>query len=252
MLLRRLDIAADEIPLSVLKREQDRIIAELDQVNRRIDAHFGDYADARAHLDDALGLLTNCADIYTRCDDTNRRLCNQAFFTKVYIDEDNELRVEYNRPFEMLLDPQVNANALDWVQDSDKARTRANDSIGKGSSLVRGVEPTGLEPVTPCLQSRCATNCAKAPRAARSGRCAIGAASRGRCRTAGDSGADVLGVLRGGIEVCELRLGLGPEVLGAVGLDLAPDQQARDSGACEEQEGRQELLHQILRCWEWA
>ena len=131
---------ADEIPLSVLKREQDRIIAELDQVTHRIDAHFGDYADARAHLDDALGLLTNCADIYTRCDDTNRRLCNQAFFTKVYIDEDNELRVEHNRPFEMLLDPQVNANALNWVQDSDKARTRANDSIGKGTSLVRGVE----------------------------------------------------------------------------------------------------------------
>src|SRR5699024_4789239 len=25
------------------------------------------------------------------------------------------------------------------------------------------VEPTGLEPVTPCLQSRCATNCAMAP-----------------------------------------------------------------------------------------
>ena|SRR5829696_9307380 len=26
------------------------------------------------------------------------------------------------------------------------------------------VEPTGLEPVTPCLQSKCATNCAMAPR----------------------------------------------------------------------------------------
>ena len=85
---------ADAIPLSVLKREQDRIVAELDQVTRRIDAHFGD----------ALGLLANCADIYARCDDTNRRLCNQAFFTKVFIDEDNELRVEHNRPFEMLLD----------------------------------------------------------------------------------------------------------------------------------------------------
>lgn len=35
------------------------------------------YADARAHLDDALGLLANCADIYRRCDDTNRRLCNR-------------------------------------------------------------------------------------------------------------------------------------------------------------------------------
>ena len=40
---------ADAIPLSVLKREQDRI-----------DAH---YAEARAHLDDALCLLANCADI---------------------------------------------------------------------------------------------------------------------------------------------------------------------------------------------
>ncbi|WP_152024509.1 hypothetical protein [Tessaracoccus flavescens] len=131
---------ADAIPLSVLKREQDRIVAELDQVTRRIDAHFGDYADARAHLDDALGLLANCADIYARCDDTNRRLCNQAFFTRVFIDEDNELRVEHNRPFEMLLDPQVNANALTWAADMNKARTSANVSIGKGSSLVRGVD----------------------------------------------------------------------------------------------------------------
>src|ERR1700756_2909821 len=28
---------------------------------------------------------------------------------------------------------------------------------------TREVEPRGLEPLTPCLQSRCATNCAKAP-----------------------------------------------------------------------------------------
>lgn len=56
---------ADAIPLTVLKLEQDRITAELDKVTRRIDAHYGDYADARAHLDDALGLLANCADIYS-------------------------------------------------------------------------------------------------------------------------------------------------------------------------------------------
>ena len=155
---------ADAIPLSVLKREQDRIVAELDQVTRRIDAHHGDYADARAHLDDALGLLTNCADIYARCDDTNRRLCNQAFFTKVFIDEDNELRVEHNRPFEMLLDPQVNANALTWAADADNARTSTNVSVGKGSSLVRGVELGGFEPPTFSLRTRRATNCAIAPR----------------------------------------------------------------------------------------
>ena len=155
---------ADAVPLAVLKREQNRILGELDSLNRRIDAHHGDYTDARANLDDALNLLADCADIYSRCDDANRRLCNQAFFTKVYIDEDDDLRVENNRPFEMLLDPEVNANALNWVQNADKARTPANDSIGKGSSLVRGVELRGLEPLTPSLRTRCATSCATAPR----------------------------------------------------------------------------------------
>ncbi len=89
-----------------------------------------------------------------------------GLFTKVYIDEDDEIRVENNRPFEMLLDPEVNANALNWAQNADKARTPANDSVGKGSSLVRGVELTGLEPVTPSLRTRCATSCATAPEAA--------------------------------------------------------------------------------------
>ena len=72
----------------------------------------------------------------------------KAFFTKVFIDEDNELRVEHNRPFEMLLDPQVNANALTWAADANKARTSTNVSVGKGSSLVRGVGRAGLEPAT--------------------------------------------------------------------------------------------------------
>ena len=146
---------ADAIPLAVLKREQGRITGELDQVNRRLDAHQGEYTDARAHLDDALNLLGNCADIYARCDDANRRLCNQAFFTKVYIEEDDELRVENNRPFEMLLDPEVNANALTWAADTDKARTPAIDSVGQGSSLVRCVPPAGLEPATYGLEGRC-------------------------------------------------------------------------------------------------
>ncbi|MFC6354950.1 hypothetical protein [Luethyella okanaganae] len=35
-------------------------------------------------------------------------LCNQ------HVDEDEGLRVENNRPFEMPLDPEVNANALTW------------------------------------------------------------------------------------------------------------------------------------------
>ena len=63
----------------------------------------------------------------------------------------------------MLLDPQVNANALTWAADMNKARTSANVSIGKGSSLVRAVELRGFEPLTFSLRTRRATNCAIAP-----------------------------------------------------------------------------------------
>lgn len=59
-----------------------------------------------------MNLLEHHADIYARCDDANRRLCNQAFFTKIYIYEDRDVRIDTARPFEILLDPEVNADAL--------------------------------------------------------------------------------------------------------------------------------------------
>ena len=52
---------------------------------------------------------------------------------------------EHNRPFEMLLDPQVNPNALTWAA-TDKARTSTDIDAGVGSSHVRGVGAEGLEP----------------------------------------------------------------------------------------------------------
>ena len=75
-----------------------------------------------------------------------------------HIDEDDQLRVENNRPFEMHPDPQINANALTWAQDSNKARIET-----KGSSLVRGVEHRGFEPLTSSMPWKRATNCANAP-----------------------------------------------------------------------------------------
>ncbi len=57
----------------------------------------------------------------------------------------------------MLLDPQVNANALTWAADAHKARTSTNISVGKGSSLVRAVGRRGLEPRTLGLKVPCST-----------------------------------------------------------------------------------------------
>ncbi len=155
---------AGAVPLNVLKSEQDRISTELDQINHQLDAQHRDYADARKHLDEALDILENCAAIYSRCDDTNRRMCNQALFTKIYIDEDNTLRPEHARAYEVLVDPELNGNALTWAEKSHKVQTPARISTGQCLNLVRRVELWGFEPQTSSMPWKRATNCAIAPR----------------------------------------------------------------------------------------
>ena len=36
--------------------------------------------------------MSNVADSYAKADDANRRLCNQALFKAIYVDEDNDAR----------------------------------------------------------------------------------------------------------------------------------------------------------------
>lgn len=68
----------------------------------------------------------------------SRRLCNQTFFTRIAIDDADELRVANDWPFEMLLTREVSTNALNWAENGDEARTPANDFVGEGSSRASG------------------------------------------------------------------------------------------------------------------
>lgn len=125
---------AGAVPLELLKREQDRITASLETIQNWIDAHHGEYAFARANLDDSLTLLSNAADIYKTADDANRRLCNQALFKAIYIDEDNDVRVGYKTPYDGLSVEGLQADALTWAAEAKKlgqARTST-----KGGPLV--------------------------------------------------------------------------------------------------------------------
>ena len=128
---------AGAIPLDLLKKEQDRITASLETIAYRIAAHHGHYADARANLDDSLELLSNVADIYANADDANRRLCNQALFKAIYIDEDNDVRVGYRTPYDGLSDADLQADALTWAAEAKKegqVRTSSKDGPLVGSS----------------------------------------------------------------------------------------------------------------------
>ena len=152
---------ADAIPLPVLKKERARINAELDHLSSRLERHHGEYADAKAVLTRCLDLLDNLAGLYARCDDLTRRLCNQALFSKVYVEDDQTLRPEHTQPFELLLDPEIQASALTWaktarggVQKCIEAQTPADPSSAEGLSLVRMATLTRLELATSAVTGR--------------------------------------------------------------------------------------------------
>lgn len=153
---------AGAVPLELLKREQDRIMASLETIKNRIDAHHGEYAFARANLDDSLTLLSNAADIYKTADDANRRLCNQALFKAIYVDEDNVVRVGYKTPYDGLSIEGLQADALTWAAEAKKlgqvrTSTRGGPLVGS-SNLTHLGWVTGLEPATAWTTTRSSTN----------------------------------------------------------------------------------------------
>jgi hypothetical protein len=66
------------------------------------------------HINHCLELAADVSRIYAGCDDQTRRLCNQAFFTKIYIDEDNTMRPVAAEPFNIILDPDKAREAHEW------------------------------------------------------------------------------------------------------------------------------------------
>jgi len=83
--------------------------------------------------------LANVAGIHRRCDDANRRVCNQAFFTANYLDDDGDPRVTYQQPYDALCDPEVQANALNWA-----AETQKSDEVQTRTGVVPPVEGLNL------------------------------------------------------------------------------------------------------------
>ena len=90
---------ADAIDLDALKRHQDRIRAGLADVNRRAVEHSEHHTGGRAFLHDSLRLLTDAHHAYTHSGDADRRIANQAFYTRMDITDDEQLRPTLAEPF---------------------------------------------------------------------------------------------------------------------------------------------------------
>ena len=148
---------ADAIDLPTLKRHQDRIRAGLADIEQRLREHDEQHVGGRAFLHDSLRLLTDAHHAYAHSDDGNRRLANQAFYARLEITEDEQLRPRLAEPFATIV------QATTGGKEAEREHPTYYDVACSRKTLW--VELRGLEPLTPCLQSRCATNCAIAPQA---------------------------------------------------------------------------------------
>jgi len=128
---------AGAIPLDLLKTEQDRIAGQLMRIQEQLADAEANYEQARTTLVDTLDLTRDCHAAYLEAGDSTRRLFNQAFFAKIYIDEDDEtrertVRVDYNQPFDDLLSRLVPARVH---HELDQEQTAHRDIPMGGSSV---------------------------------------------------------------------------------------------------------------------
>ena len=150
---------ADAIDLDTLKRHQDRIRAGLADVNRRLSEHSEHHTGGRAFLHDSLRLLTDAHHAYKYSGDTDRRIANQAFYTRLDITDDEQLRPTLAEPFATIF-----REAHDSGDEGKEAKREHSTSFDvECSRKTLWVDLRGLEPLTPCMPCRCATSCATDP-----------------------------------------------------------------------------------------
>ncbi len=139
---------ADAIDLPTLKRHQDRIRAGLADIEHRLREHDEQHVGGRAFLHDSLRLLTDAHHAYAHSDDGSRRLANQAFYTRLEITEDEQLRPRLAEPFVTIV--REATGGKDAERDASTGAATGNSDVAcSRKTLWVGAE--GLEPPTPCL-----------------------------------------------------------------------------------------------------
>lgn len=131
---------ADAIDLPTLKRHQDRIRTGLADIEQRLSEHDEKHAGARAFLHDSLRLLTNAHRAYAHSGDSDRRLANQAFYTRFEITEDEELRPHLAEPFATIVTEAAGG------KKTEREHSTSTDVACSRKALWVG--PAGIEPTT--------------------------------------------------------------------------------------------------------
>lgn len=150
---------ADAIPVDLLKSEQDRIQNALGAIQTRLDSLHSRYADAREGLEDMLAVLTDLQGLYLRCEPAERRFLNQALFTRIIVDENENVELQPQAGVDTVTSQRINTYSAGPVATTKMPRIQA----GQVSTFELLVDLRGFEPLTSSLRTKRATNCATGP-----------------------------------------------------------------------------------------
>ncbi len=129
------------VPLDLMKEEQDKIARRLAFLDAQINAGDIEYDQAKAHLDDFLTLAGDCHKLYMSIDDSLRRIAIQAFFDKLYVQDDNHINGQPCEPFNILFDPDVQQLA---IKRQRAVKTGTQTDFVDGLNIDHLVGPKGL------------------------------------------------------------------------------------------------------------
>ena len=135
---------ADAIDLPTLKRHQDRIRAGLADIEHRLREHDEHHTGGRAFLHHSLRLLTDAHHAYKHSNDGNRRLANQAFYTRLEITEDEQLRPRLAEPFATIVHEATGGKEAEREHStsSDVACSRKTHWVGVPDNALTGAFAT--------------------------------------------------------------------------------------------------------------
>ncbi len=147
---------AGALPLDLMKQEQDRIAEQLAHIESRLEASLLNIEVVETNLRTALNYASNCYAGYAEASNSVRRLFNQAFFEKVYLEQD-EVRVELAEPFKTLLGGELIATAVsdaeavavELATGIDVADQRPAEGGVELMDVIRNTRPTSEETEKP-------------------------------------------------------------------------------------------------------
>ena len=185
-----LDLAADDaMPVGRIRQKLRAITDQRDRIRERLGGVQDELSHGVRLVEACLQLLARPEQLYRQCNDEQRRLLNQALFTRIYVHHTRDIEVELREPFAALQDvhqsygqgrddapPAHVAKATTAAADKKAAPTSGGgllraqlELLAKGMDPVQGcntpylVELTGFEPVASSMPWKRATNCAIAP-----------------------------------------------------------------------------------------